>query len=805
MRSIVPDFRYALRSLQRAPGFTLIAVLTLALGIGANVAMFGIVDAVLLKGLPYPEEERLVLGRTLWEGYGVGWNVSAEDYYDYRDQVEAFQSLGAIRTEVTDVTVTGGEEPERVPSTLVSTNLFSTLRVDPQQGRHFADSDADLSNPATALISHSYWQRRFGGDRDALGSIITVDGSPTTIVGIVPADFFFFQNVDLWFPLKPGGPWTGPRRFHNWTLVGRLAEGMTLEEAQSQVNVVSRRLQEAYPESNAAKGLDVSPLQSVLVDSYDEMLMILMATIALVLLIACGNVAGLLLARGSGRAREFSVRLALGATGGRLARQLLGESILLSGAAAVLGILMALWLQDLALEAIPLDYNGITELGLSGTMLAFASILSLATALFFGITPAWAGARADPGKNLASGTRTTEKGTGGRVRSGLVTLQVALSLVLLIGSGLLVRSFMMLQAVDPGFQTEGIFTARIGLPSSEYSEERDRIAFFTGFLDDIQNLPGVQSAGVVSLLPIKDTNSNVGAWNPEIPPQSSNDVILAEQRKVLPGYFETMGIPVMHGRDFRDPSEGESELVSILNRTMARALFGNADPVGRMVAVDVGGDEPSLARVVGVVGDVHMVGLAVEPQRQMYFSYERRPPETMSLAVRTAGNPGAVTTGIRDLLRARDPDVPLGSIATMDEVVRDAVATPRVLMLSLAGFAFVALFLSALGLYGLLAFYVVRRIPEIGIRVALGASPGRVIKLILQRGLILVGIGLALGLGGAYLLTRFLQEQLFQVEALDPMTFGLGSVALILVATLACLIPAWRAVRVDPIRALQGD
>ncbi len=804
MSTLLNDLRYAFRSLRKSPGFAAVVILTLALGIGANVAMFSVVDAVLLEGLPYPEADRLVLGRTTYSGQ-ISWNVSSEDYFDYRDRVEAFSSLGAMRSFPYEVTVTGGEEPERLSSSMVSVNLFQTVGVSPQLGRWFGPADADLSSPTVALISHGYWQRRFGGDPAAVGRTITVGGTPTTVIGVMPAGFFLFQNADFWFPMQPGGPWTGIRRFHNWTLIGRLADGVTAEQAQSQVDVVSAQLSEAYPDSNTEKGLNVAPLQDVLVDQYDEMLLTLMAAIGLVLLIACGNVAGLLLARGTGRVREMAVRAAMGATGGRLARQLLGESLVLALVAGVLGTILAGWLQGLALRAIPLEYAGITELGMSGGMLAFALLLSLATALLFGAMPAWSGARAEPGAHLASGTRTTESGKGARLRSGLVVLQVALSMVLLIGSGLLVRSFVRLNGVDPGFRAEGLLTARVSLPAAGYPETQERVAFFTGLLEDIRAIPEVRAAGAISLLPIKDGYSNVGAWDPENPPAGPRDVILAEHRPVLPGYFEAMEIPIRAGRDFLDPVGGESEFALIVNETMARGLFGNENPVGRMVAVDAGEAEPLLARVVGMVGNVRMTKLAGEPQWQMYYSYGQYPPTTLSLAVRTAGNPAAVTHAVREALRNRDPDIPLGSIATMEEVVWDALATPRVLMTALTAFALVALFLSALGLYSVVAFFVVRRIHEIGIRVALGATGGRVMGLIVGRGLILVAGGLVLGLGGAFLLTRYLQEQLYEVQATDPATFTAVSLGLVAVAVLACLIPAWRAVRIDPVRALQAE
>jgi predicted permease len=390
------------------------------------------------------------------------------------------------------------------------------------------------------------------------------------------------------------------------------------------------------------------------------------------------------------------------------------------------------------------------------------------------------------------------------MRSGLVVLQVALSLILLIGSGLLVRSFIRLQGVDPGFRTEALLTAQVGIPASDYDAE-ERVAFFDGLLEDIRNLPSVRGAGAISQLPIKDGYSNVGAWDPENPPPGPRDRTLAEHRRVAPGYFDVMDIPILAGRDFLDLGTPESEFVLIVNETMARGLFGDQNPLGRMVAVDTGEEQPALARVVGLVGDVRMTGLAREPQWQMYYSLGQVPSTGMSLAIRTAGNPAAVVNEVRQVLRNRDPDIPLGNVATMDEVFQDAVATPRILMTSLSAFALVALFLSVLGLYSVLAFYVVWRMHEIGIRVAMGATGGRVLGLVLRRGLTLVVGGLVLGLVGALILTRYLQEQLYEVGTTDSLTFGGVSVGLLLVAILACLIPGWRAVRVDPVKALQVE
>ncbi len=803
MSNLKQDIKYAARTLRKNPGFAAVIVIILAVGIGANVAMFSITDAVMFRALPYRDSDRLVLGRTMY-GDSPAWNVSAPDYYDYRDQVQAFESLGAIRTFSNQVTVTGGEEPERIPGILASVDFFPTLGVTPQVGRNFTSDEAELSAPNVVVISHGYWQRRYGGSPDAVGSTIVLNGTPVTVVGVMPPGFFFFQEVDVWAPMRDGGPYTGFRQYHNWTLVGRLKPGVSIQEAQAQVNVVARQLESAYPESNGNKWLRIARLQDELVAFYKPMLLMLMAAIGLVLLIACGNVAGLLLARGSSRNVEMSVRSALGATGARLAQQLMTESALLAVAGGAVGVALAIWLQGIMIRFMPLDYLGITEIGLSLPVSMFALALSVGTALVFGVGPAASATRTDPVENLKSGVRTTAGGASARLRSGLVVLQVALSVVLLIGAGLLLRSFMMLRRVDPGFNESRLLTAHLGLPA-DYADGQARIQFYTGLLDDVRTIPGVEAVGAISMLPIKDSYSNIKAWDPENPPSDLNAARLAEQRRVLPGYFETMEIPLLTGRDVQVTDDADGEAVLVVNQAMAQGLFGDRDPIGRQVALDWGGDEPAVLRVVGLVGDVRMFSLASEPSWQMYYSYYQSPGSGMALAVRARSEPAALTGAIRDALRARDPNVPLADVATMEEELERSLSDERVIMLSLTVFAGVALFLAAIGLYSVLAFYVARRVHEIGIRLALGASASKVLQLVLKRGLLLVAAGILLGIGGGVGVTRFIQQQLFGVEPTDLLTFAGVSALFVLVGAAACLIPAWRAVRVDPVETLQAE
>ena len=807
------DLLYAFKSLRKSPGFSVVIVATLAVGIAGNVAMFGVVDAVLLKALPFPESDRLVLARTTVDGQ-LAWDASSEDYYDYRDQVDAFAGLGAFRTALTEVTLSGVDLPLSVTTTMVSVNLFQTLGAVPEVGRLFVDEDAELADPGdttvprSVLISHRLWRQAFGGDPSVVGGTISLNAWPAIVVGVMPAGFFFLQEVDVWYPLQPGGRYTGSRSYHTWTLVGRLTHGTTLEEAQSQVDVVSARLQAAYPDSNTDKGLNVSPLQSSLVESYDEMLLTLMATIGLVLLIACLNVAGLLVARGAGRAEELSVKAAMGASAGRLIRQLLCESLLLVGAAGILGTLLAVGLQQVALEILSLEYVGVTELGLSGTMLTFALLLSVGTILASGLIPAWVGSRANPAKGLTSHPGPTQ--TGGRIgiRGGLVVVQVACSLLLLIGSGLLVKSFVRLVEVDPGFQPDGLFTARVSIPFTRYLMPQTRLRFLADFVEGVREIPGVQAVGAAHLLPMTDIVSQpITTYDPENPPVGLGEQVITEHRQVLPGFFEAMGITQLAGRDFTDQDCENREPVIIINQTMAQGLFGEENPIGRSVSVDLGmRQEASLATVIGVVGNVQMLALDQERERQMYspagfFNVAGG----WSIAARTHGDPADFTDPIRQILRSIDPDVPLIHVSTMNEALARAVATPRVLMTSLSLFATLALGLTILGLYAMLAFYVARRVREIGIRMAVGAAPRRIIALVLKRGMILVATGLALGLGAATILTRFLQAHLYRVEATDPTTFGVVCLGLVSVAFLACLLPARRAARGDPVGALRSE
>ncbi len=798
------DVRFSLRSLAKSPGFSTVVILTLALGIGATVAMYSVLDAALGRNLPYHEPERLALGRATFNG-NVNPFASFPDYLDYRDQNESFESLAALTGFTLPVTITGVEEPERLTGILVTGDLFPTLGVTAHLGRTFSPEEAAPGGTPSLILSYGYWQRAFGGSPDVLNRVVNVNGTPLPIVGVMPASFHFLYEVDVWLPGADGGPMTGIRRYHNWIMVGRLKPGVTVEAAQSEMDVISARLEEAYPESNQNKALQIDGLHEAMVEGYRQSLYILMGAILLVLLIACGNVAGLLMARGSTRTTELAVRTAMGAQQGRLVWQLLTESVVTAGIATGLGVFLALWLQDLILGFASMELLGLQDIGVSGRMMAFALTLSLATALLFGIAPSLLGSRTRPAEDLKEGSRGTASAGGGRLRSGLVVLQVAISLVLLIGSGLLLKSFAELRGVDPGFRTRNILAAEIALSGSKYGDAESRIQFFRSLRERVQALPGVEAVTFVDRLPIRNPGNNVALWSPERPPATNTDAHFAFQRNVWPGYFHTLDIPILAGRGFDETDDGGAPRVIILNQVAADSIFPGEDPVGKQVAVDLGGDQPAMFDVIGVVSDHKLTSLASQTRLSMFFSYLQRSSATMQMAVGTASDPESLTRPIQEELWAQDREIPLASAETFEDVLARNVSDSRSIATVLALFAAVALFLAALGIYGVLAYFVTRKIHEIGIRVALGATEGRIMALVLRRGMTLVAGGLAVGAVAAIWATGYLEDLLFQTDARDPLTILGVSGFFATVALVACVIPAWRAVRVDPVDAFRAE
>jgi predicted permease len=799
MSGIWNDIRYAGRSLIHAPGFAVVVIFILAVGIGAAVAMFSIMEAAMLRPLPYHEPQRLVLANTTFDGT-VSWTSSAEDYWDWRDMSTSFDGLAATLGSTQRHTITGGQEPEQLQGTIVSINFFATLGIGPHLGRRFSPDEGLEGAPNVAMISYGYWQRRFGGSPDVLGSTLMIDGFAYEVIGVMPARFRFYFDVDVWRPMRPDSDYIAARRFHNWVLVGRLAPGVTLEQAQSEVDVISAQLEAAYPDSNQGKALRLKPLGSAMVYLYRESLLMLMAAVTLVLLIACSNVAGLMLARGSARRLELSVRAALGASGFRLVRQLLTESLVLAMVAGISGTLLAAWLQPFFLQLLAIDPPAGQAVGLPSSVLAFAIAVSIAAGVLAGIVPAIRSSLTGLFDELKSSVRTTDAG-GTRFRSGLVVAQVALTIVLLVGSGLMIRSLANLMSVDTGFDSRNLLTAEISLPQNEYPDPEQRIHFFTTLLENVGAIPGVDEVAVINQLPIRNPGNNIYVHDADNPPLDPDDIRSAFIRAVLPGYFEDMGIPLLAGRVIAATDVSEAPRVLVISQGMADSIFPGVNPIGRHAVVDFG--RPVTFVVVGVVGDVRVNTLSSARPSTMYASYLQVPYYSMGIALRTAVEPESLVGPLRDVVWALDPNIPVANVATMEDIIGRTLVTRRVRAVALSIFGGVALLLAAVGLYGVLSYWVSRRRYEIGIRVALGASSGDVVEMIMKRGIGLVVVGIALGLGAALAGARLLEGMLYNVEPVDPTTFISVSVFFTGVATVACLVPAWRALRVDPAEALQ--
>ncbi len=796
------DIRCVGRTVQRAPGFALAVVFILAVGIGANVAMFSVMSAALLRPLPYEDPERLVVGRKTWNGYVGPW-VAGQDYYDYRDRSQSFESLAATLGFPLSHTITGQDEPERISAAQATVDFFPTLGVSPQIGRNFLPEEGEPGAPPVAILSHGYWQRRLGGTDDVIGKTLTLDGEPHTIVGVLPRGFHFRQEADMWRPLRPDSEWVTERRFHNCLVFGRLKPGVTLAKAQSEMDAISAQLQMQYPETNEGKALLLTDLREFLVKDFRPSLMILMGAVGLVLLIACGNAASLLLARGSRRRRELSVRAAMGASRSRLVRQLLTESVVTAIGAGVVGTVLSLDIQRMVYSFLPMETAGNLEARVSISALSFALILSIATGLVFGAVPALRAARGNVVESLKAGGSMTDAGAS-RFQSGLVIAQVALSVILLIGSGLLIRSLARLQSVDPGFDARNLLTAEIRLPETEYPERERRIQFFSGLLEELRSIPGVSSVGMISQLPFRDPGNDTYVYAaddaPEAPGKAGRS---AFQRTVFPGYFEAMGIPLLKGRGIEETDRQGTPPVLVINEKMAETLFPGKDPIGRQVVVDVG--RLVTLEVVGVVGRIRVYSLQGQPAMAMYFSYRQRPHYTMRVAIRTEGDTRRVAGALRSAVWERDRNIPVADIAMMEEIIGRSMLTSRTTTISLTLFAGLAVTLAAIGLYGLLAYYVSQRFREIGVRVALGASPRQIMELILRRGFVLVGTGIVVGLVGALLVTRLIQQFLFGVLPTDAATFATVTLLFGAVAFIACFLPARRALRVDPVIALQAE
>jgi putative ABC transport system permease protein len=821
MQTLWQDLRYATRLLLKMPGFTFVAVLTLALGIGANTAIFSVVHAVLLRPLPFEHPEQLVrVTGDLRQMNLPDAGMSAPELFDLRDRSGLFTEISGlfpINANLTEV-----DQPERVEALIVDVNYFSLLGVGAQVGRVFQAEDYSTGISEVAVISDGVWRRRYGSASDVLGKKFRLDNDLYTIIGVMPASFrhpgrSIQTDVEVWVPAGwTGAPFNNPPRgaYMLQGALARLKPGVTIEQAQARLNDLAHELRKEYPNDYPEKAgwtPRVIGLHDDLVGNVRPALLMLLAAVGFVLLIACANVANLLLARASARRREIAIRRALGAGRIRLIQQLVTESVLLSMLGGVLGLLIAVWGIDLLVKFSPANISQVSSVSINLSVLSFTLVMSLLTGVVFGLAPAIQASNPDLQETLKDAARSTTSGAHrNRMRSLLVVSEFALALMLLISAALLIRSFWQLRTVDPGFNSENILTARLWLPqpnqpeTGPYFNHPSRAQLYQQVLQRVAALPGVQAVGGVSQLPL-DGAQFTNTFNIEGRAAASGEVYSAQTMLASPGYFDTLGIPLLRGRLFTEQDDEKSQGVVVISQTLAQRFFAGEDPIGRRIRFKAGRTEPPWMTIIGIAQDVKTEGLDVENRPQMYFSILQLSNLSLALTIRTAADPGALAEAVRREVRAVDPDLPVYAVRTMDEVMAKAVSQRRFTMVLLGVFAFIALLLSAVGIYGVMAYSVSQRTHEIGVRMALGAQPRDVLRMVIAQGLILICSGMAVGLVGAFVVTRFLSGLLFNVSPRDPVTFAAITFLLAVVALLACYVPARRATKVDPMVALRYE
>jgi len=809
METIIQDIRYGFRLMVRRPTFTIIAVATLALGIGANTAIFSVVNAVLMRTLPYQEPERLV---ALWEtsaqpGQEVNDRneVAMGNFLDWRAQVDAFDEIAALT--YSNVNLTGVAEPERIQGAVVTTNLFSTLGVQPAIGHAFVAEDEKPDSQRTVIVSHGLWQHRFGSDPEFIGKTLTLNGNPVVVVGIMPPafdlEFPITRQVDMWMPMRIAAS-NSDRQSHYLYVLGRLKRGVTLEQAQAGMNVLASQLQQQYPKTNSGRGANIVSLHQQLVGKVQPYLRLLFAAVGFVLLIACANVASLMLARVTARHKEVAIRMAIGASRWRVVRQLLIESILLSSVSGLAGLLIAYWGTDLLVAMAPTEVPRLGEVGLRAPVFVWTLAVSMINGLVFGLAPALGASKPDLNESLKEGGRTAAATGRSRMRNLLVVSELALALVLLIGAGLMIRSFARLQNVSPGFDPKNLLTMNISLPRQKYGENATISSFFNRLLEAVGSVPGVEAVGGIDPLPLGGSDGTTGFVVEGAPSRAVGDRPEVGERTITSQYFDAMRIPVLKGRAFSESDREDAPRVVIINEALAQRFWPDEEAIGKRLGFRA--KEPQIwHEVVGIVGNVKHRSLDADPKPELYFPYSQYPGTFMTLVARTASDPVNAIPAIRNQVLALDADQPVFDIKTMNERLSKSIAVSRFIMLMLVAFAGLSTLLAAVGIYGLMAYTVAQRTHEIGVRMALGAEASDVVKLVLRQGLKLVVAGVGLGVAGALALTRLMQSMLFNLSPTDPLTFTVISAILAGVALAACFLPARRATKVDPMVALRYE
>jgi putative ABC transport system permease protein len=790
------------------PGFTLIAVITLALGIGANTAIFSVVNAVLLRPLPYHESDRLVVLSTN-ENDGALGNTGYETFVDWRERSRSFERIVAIRS--WGGALTGQGEPEVIRGLRVSADYFKLLGVSPALGRDFRVEEDRPDTRFVVIISNSLWERRFNSDPRVVGKQLVLSDQPFTIVGVMPSGFTdflaanFHNGAEAWAPI--GYDITQPfacRTCQHLKAVARLKPGVTIGRARAEMSDIMNLMSREHPKIYATPAISVARLQDQFTRAIRPALYLLLVAVGLVLVIACANIANLLLARANERAKEMAIRAALGAGRWRIIRQLLVESLLLSLTGAAAGVTLALWGTELLTGLSPAKMLQLQPVTTDARVLGFTLLVSLLTGLFFGLAPAWQAARQDAQLALKESGRISPGRRQRRLRQSFVVAEFVLALVLLVGAGLLIRSFLRVLDTKPGFESRNLLTMRISASSaSRYRDAAQVSAFYGDAIERVRALPGVEAAGVVSNLPFGGNMDMSGFHVEERPLANPADAPSAERYSVSPDYLRAMGIPLLRGRGFTEQDNANAPLVALINHTAARRIWPNEDPLGKRIRL--GGVDGPLRSVVGIVGDVNHYDLETPPGLQAYIPHPQWTDPYMQLVVRGAAEPGSLTGAVRQSIRELDPEMPVHGAATMRQLVSASLAQRRFTLLLIAAFAAVALLMAAIGLYGVTAYSVTQRTQEIGVRLALGARRADVLRLVVGQGLRLVALGLALGLMSALALTRLMKKFLFEVSATDPVTFAGIALLLALVALLACWVPARRATKVDPMIALRCE
>lgn len=810
MQTLLRDLRFAIRQLCKSPGFAITAIITLALGIGATTAIFSLVNAVILRPLPFPEQNRLMWVQEL-DRSAIPTTLSYPDYFDWRAQNHSFSGLASYRH--TSFTLTGRGPAEHLNGEIVSANFFRVLGVNPVVGRGFLPEEEKAGAHITVL-SYGLWQSKFGGARDVIGRTIKLDGASYTVAGIMPAQFEFpIENPApaLWATLADDAisdsppPITQQRGADILYVIGRLRPRVSIPQAREDLTLIAKRLAAQFPDTNKAyTRAFVQPELDNLVGNTRPALRVLFAAVTLLLLIACANIAGLLLARVSRRRSEMAVRISIGASRGEILRQILVESVVLSICGGVLGVALSSGLLKASLRFVPQNLPRMNGISLDGTVLVFVLAVSLATALLFGVAPAFRMSRMEPALALREGSRNITTGRGqNRLHMWLVVAETALGLILLIASGLLMRSFVRVLEVNPGFDARNVLTARLTLPEPRYTREK-KIEFIRELISRVQNLPGVESTSGGVPMPL--SNSNIGiSFAIEGRPVAPGDEPSEETNLVTADFFSTMRIPVLRGRTFTARDDTNSKPVVIINEQFAQKYFPGEDPIGKRMKPDLGDGviKSPMREIVGVVGNVKRTGLTADVDAELYLPWEQAVITTPTICIRTATNPASIIRPLRATVAQIDKDVPLFRVATLENSVYQAAAEPRFHTMLLALFATLALALSAVGLYAVLSYMVAQRTPEIGVRMAMGAQSGDVLELILRRGIALAAAGLALGIAASAVLTKFLSGMLYGIGRFDVITFAAATAVLLIISMIASGVPAYRAARLDPVTTLR--